>query len=950
MQKLLSLPPNLVDCFHEIEGSDYKDWFCTSDPIGAKLGSGGGTTWLLAECQKKNAPEANFTQWISQEKRILLHAGGQSRRLPGYAPSGKILTPIPVFRWERGQKLKQNLLSLQLPLYEQIMKKAPDSLHTLIASGDVYIRSEKTLQPIPEADVVCYGLWVDPSLATHHGVFVSDRKKPDQLDFMLQKPSLEELGSLAKTHMFLMDIGIWILSDRAVELLMKRSHIGDGNELKYYDLYTDFGLALGDNPRIKDEDLNSLSVAILPLPGGEFYHYGTSKELISSTLAVQNLVRDQREIMQRKVKPHPAMFVQNAGIGIQLTADNSELWVENSFIGKQWTLTHQHIITGVPENDWEIKLPAGVCVDVVPIGESDYAARAYGLNDAFKGSLANKETLFMGIPFIEWLSARGLQIDEATFGRIDDLQAAKLFPVCHNTEELGKVFRWMIFEPNFAEGKKIWEQALRLSADELSAKANLKRLYAQREAFRKKNWSALATNYDKSVFYQLNLADAAAEFAKQQIALPELLGEDAPLMTRIHNQMFRARALQLQNKEYKAEEQRAFALLREGLIGSLSEKKQQPIMNVYPDQIVWSRSPVRIDLAGGWTDTPPYCLYSGGNVVNIAIELNGQPPLQVYVKPSKEYKVILRSIDLGAMEVVTTYEELNDFAKVGSPFSIPKAALTLAGFSPAFASKTYKTLEDQLKEFGSGIEVTLLAAIPAGSGLGTSSILASTVLGAVSDFCGLAWDKNEICKRTLVLEQLLTTGGGWQDQYGGVLHGVKLLQTNKGFDQSPLVRWLPDYIFNNPEYKPCHLLYYTGITRTAKGILSEIVCGMFLNSTEHLTLLSEMKAHALDTYEAIQRGNFEEMAALVGKTWNQNKALDSGTNPPAVEAIINLIKDYTLGYKLPGAGGGGYLYIIAKDPKAALKIRDILNEHQPNPNARFVEMTLSNKGLQVSRS
>ena len=68
--------------------------------------------------------------------------------------------------------------------------------------------------------------------------------------------------------------------------------------------------------------------------------------------------------------------------------------------------------------------------------------------------------------------------------------------------------------------------------------------------------------------------------------------------------------------------------------------------------------------------------------------------------------------------------------------------------------------------------MTLLAAIPAGSGLGTSSILASTVLGAINDFCGLAWDKNEICQRTLVLEQLLTTCGGWQDQYGGVLQGV----------------------------------------------------------------------------------------------------------------------------------------------------------------------------------
>ena len=64
-------------------------------------------------------------------------------------------------------------------------------------------------------------------------------------------------------------------------------------------------------------------------------------------------------------------------------------------------------------------------------------------------------------------------------------------------------------------------------------------------------------------------------------------------------------------------------------------------------------------------------------------------------------------------------------------------------------------IRDRLKDFGAGIEVTLLAAIPAGSGLGTSSILASTVLGAINDFCGLAWDKNEICQRTLVLEQLL---------------------------------------------------------------------------------------------------------------------------------------------------------------------------------------------------
>ena len=78
----------------------------------------------------------------------------------------------------------------------------------------------------------------------------------------------------------------------------------------------------------------------------------------------------------------------------------------------------------------------------------------------------------------------------------------------------------------------------------------------------------------------------------------------------------------------------------------------------------------------------------GGNVVNLAIELNGQPPLQVYVKPSKEYRITLRSIDLGAMEVVSTYEELQDYRKVGSPFSIPKAALVLAGVPSGFLHRT----------------------------------------------------------------------------------------------------------------------------------------------------------------------------------------------------------------------------------------------------------------------
>lgn len=106
----------------------------------------------------------------------------------------------------------------------------------------------------------------------------------------------------------------------------------------------------------------------------------------------------------------------------------------------------------------------------------------------------------------------------------------------------------------------------------------------------------------------------------------------------------------------------------------------------------------------------------------------------------------------------------------------------------------------------------------------------------------------------------------------------------------------------------------------------------------------------MEMFEAIQRNDFQRMGQLVRKTWQQNQTLDAGTNPAAVSALTSLVDDLCLGYKLPGAGGGGYLYMIAKDPEAAARIKQILNEHRNNRNARFVEMTLSTTGLQISRS
>lgn len=950
MKKLLSLPPNLVESFHDITGLPHGEWFCSCDPADHKLGSGGGTTWLLLKALTGNNSEngslsegdlAEAERHLADDRRIIIHAGGQSRRLPSYAPSGKILTPIPVFRWERGQKLSQNLLSLQLPLYEDIMDSAPSGLHTMVVSGDVLIRTTSPLPPIPNADVVCLGLWLGPEIAKDHGVFVISRDKPEHLECMLQKPSTQTLASLLQDNFYLTDIGVWMFSDRAIKMLMEHSVKPSGDhatsEVTDYDLYGTFGCCLGTKPTLKDDDFAQLSVAIVPIDG-EFYHFGTSHELLSSTLAIQNLINDQRRILHLSRKPHPAIFVQNAVTQLKLTADNENVWIENSHIGARWTLTEQNIITGVPENDWEIKLQPGQCVDIVPIGETQWVVRPYLYNDTFAGQR----------------------------------QFDKLFPIANSIDEAGLLLRHMLGLSQ--EGQAEMDRAEKLCAADISLKANLRRLTAQRRLFRAKDWPALAANHDHSVFYQLDLDDAADEFARFCIPEPAPLRGEEPLIKQMDDAMFRARLHEKAKGQgnagsAQASKDKAFALLRKAMTGKggtglsngtmgANRPSAFPASTTRPvasDQIVWARSPVRIDIAGGWTDTPPYCLIEGGSVVNFAIELNGQPPIQTYVKPCAEPHIVLRSIDLGAQETVDTYEQLQDYRRVGSPFSIPKAALTLCGFCSGKAGNSqgeggYKTLHDQLSAFGHGIEVTLLSAIPAGSGLGTSSILAATVLGALGDFCGKAWDKQDISRLTLTLEQMLTTGGGWQDQFGGLEHGVKLLETQPGMEQRPVVRHLPEALFTKPEYQQCQLLYYTGLRRTAKTILAEIVQGMFLNRGDELRLLRHMKAHSQRMYDAIEREDFEGMGRLVRKTWEQNQALDSGTNPPEVQRLTSLIDDLCLGYKLPGAGGGGYLYIIAKDPEAATRIKRIVADNPVNANARFVGMTLSGTGLQISRS
>lgn len=932
-------------------------WFLASDPPGVPFGSGGGTAHLLVEAWKAAGTGEPFTGWLRGSRKMIIHGGGQSRRLPAYAPVGKPFLPLPVIRGALGQRLDQTLLDIQRPVFDGVLQGAPDSYVAAVASGDVLLRFAPPASPLPLADVLALGMPATPETAQHFGVFFFRRDAPLALAFFLQKPTPDLIRKLAEDHLFLVDTGFWLFSARALQVLMERcgwdeaAQAFSGGRASAYDLYASFGPAIGTDPARPDSALAGLVAVALPLAESEFYHLGTGRQMIESVSRLQN--RRTEQSGWGGLRSHPDQFVLNSVFDPPIRqAANHTLWVENSVIPASWQLAREHIFTGVPDNDWALTLEPGVCLDFVPVGEGDYCVRAYGLDDPFRGAVASPDTLWLGRPAPEWASKRGLSWAEAGTPPGTDLYDAALFPVLPLSAISGGFLQWLFARKpvRSPEHAALWRGGPRLSARDLNAQADIGRLARQRDRNLRRALPLMHGRPGRSAFFDLDLASTARLMARADIRLPPTpAGVFYTPTSRMQDAMLRAQ-LARSLPEAAQLESEAFGWLRQTLLSGQA-LAVRPGRVVLEDQILWGRSPLRLDLAGGWTDTPPYCLQHGGRVLNLAVNLNGQPPVQVFARPTDRPHLILRSIDLGLERRIETYEDMDTFGHPDSDFALAKAALALAGFLPRFhADGGAPTLAAQLAAMGGGIELSLLAAAPKGSGLGTSSLLAATLLGVLSEFCGLGWDTQALVTRTLLLEQLVTTGGGWQDQAGGLFPGVKLIQTAPGPGQAVSVRWAPDRLFSAGAAGGRMLLYYTGITRLAKVILQDIVRGMFLGDGSVMARLRDIGQNAEATYDALQRGSYEAVCERVRTSWALNQALDAGTNPPQVQAILDGVGDWLAAAKLTGAGGGGYLLMLAKDEVAAGRIREHLTRNSPNPRARFVEFSLSETGLQITRS
>ena len=321
------------------------------------------------------------------------------------------------------------------------------------------------------------------------------------------------------------------------------------------------------------------------------------------------------------------------------------------------------------------------------------------------------------------------------------------------------------------------------------------------------------------------------------------------------------------------------------------------------------KSPLRVNWGGGWSDTPPYCNEHGGTVLNVAILWDGEKPVEVTLERLQEYKIVFDSRD---MDVHGEFTEIAPLQKTGDPydpFALQKAALVACGIIPTKGGD----LQQILKRLGGGFCMhSEVANVPKGSGLGTSSILSASCVKAIFEFMGMAYTEDDLYSHVLCMEQIMATGGGWQDQVGGIFPGIKYITSAPGLKQDLKVQYLELSQQTKEELNQRFALIYTGQRRLARNLLRDVVGRYVGNEPESLYALNEIQRTAALMRFELERGNVDEFAKLLDQHWKLSQQVDAGSTNTLIDQIFLSIDDLIDGRLVCGAGGGGFLQVIMK--------------------------------------
>uniref|UniRef100_A0A2K5SIG0 L-fucose kinase n=1 Tax=Cebus imitator TaxID=2715852 RepID=A0A2K5SIG0_CEBIM len=390
-------------------------------------------------------------------------------------------------------------------------------------------------------------------------------------------------------------------------------------------------------------------------------------------------------------------------------------------------------------------------------------------------------------------------------------------------------------------------------------------------------------------------------------------------------------------------------LIRQAVMSAQHFVSTEPVELPGPGQWVVAECPARVDFSGGWSDTPPLAYELGGAVLGLAVRVDGRRPIGARARRILEPELWLavgpQQDEMTVKIVCRSLADLRDYCQPHAPGALLKAAFICAGIVDVHSELQLR--KQLLRTFGGGFELHTWSELPHGSGLGTSSILAGTALAALQRAAGRVVGTEALIHAVLHLEQVLTTGGGWQDQVGGLMPGIKVGRSRA---QLPLkveveevtvpegfVQKLNDHL----------LLVYTGKTRLARNLLQDVLRSWYARLPAVVENAHSLVQQTEECAEAFRQGSLPLLGQCLTAYWEQKKLMAPGCEPLAVRRMMDVLAPHVHGQSLAGAGGGGFLYLLTKEPQQKEALEAVLAKTEGLGNYSIHLVEVDTQGLSL---
>lgn len=882
------------------------------DEGGVRVGSGGATLSVIKWLKEQGGFE---------KKRVLvIHSGGDSKRVPQYSALGKLFSPVP-------HRLPDGRSSTLFDEFLIAMAAVPGRIREgmLLLSGDVLLLFNPLLIDYNGHGAAVISFKEDVETGKDHGVYL--RGENGDVKAFLHKQSvktLRDIGAVNSSNCVDIDTGMIILGTDVLNSLWKlistegvlddekyRAFVNDTVRLS---LYGDFQYPLATDSTLEGfyeqapegeytddlkacrthvwEALRGYPLKLLRLAPAKFIHFGTTREILElMCTGVKNYSELGWTAVTNSSATHPSY---NSVISSAAKVGNG-VYAEVSYVHSQATVGDGTVLSYIDIHDEDI--PGNVVLHGLKQSDGKFVCRIFGTDDNPKG---NK---LFGRTIPEELSST--------------LWNAPIYPECDTIREAVAAALRLYKAVNDGNWQAVEKgKSMAAGFNDADPDAIL--------AWNKRMSELVAMNDIRELINQHKPAAEGRLHAPLTKIQREWLDNglsrgDYGMVMRLHYYV----GMALGGAEGESEYAAAFsslsdAILRETLAGLKENKDARIVMEDLEVKL-----PLRVNWGGGWSDTPPYCNENGGTVLNAAILLNGERPVRVSLRKLKEHKIVFESRD---MDVHGEFDAIEPLQSVGDPFDsfvLQKAALLACGVIPAQGGN----LEDILRRLGGGIWMdTEVTGVPKGSGLGTSSILAAACVKALFEFLGIKHTEDDLYSHVLCMEQIMSTGGGWQDQVGGVTDGIKYITSRPGLNQAIRVTHVALDEKTREELNRRFCLIYTGQRRLARNLLRDVVGRYIGNEPDAVYALNEIQRNAALQRFELERGNVDAFAQLMTEHWGLSKMLDSGSTNTLIDQIFDSCDDLLAGKMICGAGGGGFLQVMLKKNVTREQLQERLKE------------------------